>query len=137
MKLYVLSRTGGIQTRPRYGFASKLWKDTGLHLVRRVSRLRSNIEKQYDILEGRLSQEGQMYLALKDRPTIADIATLPFADEACATLFGLQLSKWPHTLDWSRRMAARPAVLRARERVSRMGHDSGESYRGILQKLHS
>lgn len=137
MKLYVLSGTGGIQTRPRYGFASKLWKDTGLHLVRRVSRLRSKIEKQYDILEGRLSREGQMYLALKDRPTIADIATLPFADEACATLFGLQLSKWPHTLDWSRRMAARPAVLRARERVSKMGHDSGESYRGIFQKLHS
>ncbi|KAH9239377.1 hypothetical protein K456DRAFT_1826905 [Colletotrichum gloeosporioides 23] len=102
-----------------------------------TAKLRSNIEKQYDILEGRLSQEGQMYLALKDRPTIADIATLPFADEACATLFGLQLSKWPYTLDWSRRMAARPAVLRARERVSKMGHDSGESYRGIFQKLHS
>ncbi|CAM1502579.1 Fc.00g073550.m01.CDS01 [Cosmosporella sp. VM-42] len=92
-------------------------------LPKTTEKLRSNIEKQYDILEGRLSQEGQTYLALKDRPTIADIATLPFADEACAALFGLELSRWPHTLEWSRRMAARPAVLRARERVAKMGHE--------------
>ncbi|EHK22000.1 uncharacterized protein TRIVIDRAFT_216157 [Trichoderma virens Gv29-8] len=88
-----------------------------------TAKLRSNIEKQYDILEGRLAQEGQQYLALPDRPTIADIATLPFADEACAVLFGLDLSNWPHTLEWSRRMAARPAVVRARERVAKLGHE--------------
>ena len=92
-------------------------------LILCYNRLRSNIEKQYDILEDRLSQPGQQYLALRDRPTIADIATLPFADEPCAALFGLELSKWPYTLNWSRRMAARSAVIRARERVAKMGHD--------------
>jgi glutathione S-transferase len=91
--------------------------------LRRVSRLRSNIEKQYDILESRLSQRGQQYLALPDRPTIADIATLPFADQPCAALFGLDLTKWPQVLDWSRRMMGREAVQRARERITKMGHE--------------
>lgn len=86
-------------------------------------RLKSNVEKQYDILENRLAEPGQQYLALKDRPTIADIATIPFANEECADLFGMDLGKWPHIVDWSRRMLARPAVQRARERVAKMGHE--------------
>ncbi|RDW70935.1 hypothetical protein BP6252_07498 [Coleophoma cylindrospora] len=94
-----------------------------LMFLRVVSRLRSNIQVQYDILEKRLSQPKQQYLALPDRPSIADIATLPFADEPCAALFGLDLANWPHILDWSKRMNSRPAVVKARERVAKMGHE--------------
>jgi glutathione S-transferase len=96
-----------------------------------VCRLRSNITVQYDILERRLNEPGQQYLALKDRPTIADIATLPFAMEATAELFGLEFERWPKLQEWSVRMSEREAVKRAWQRVAGFGH--GEKEYGMLE----
>lgn len=94
-------------------------------------RLRSNITVQYDILERRLNEPGQQYLALKDRPTIADIATLPFAMKSTAELFGLEFEKWPKLQEWSVRMGEREAVKRAWQRVAGFGY--GEKEYGMLE----
>ncbi|KAI9860347.1 MAG: hypothetical protein M1830_006233, partial [Pleopsidium flavum] len=53
-----------------------------------IEKLAENVAKQYDILERRLSTPGYLYIALPNRPTIADIATLPFGMESTATLIG-------------------------------------------------
>lgn len=82
--------------------------------------------KQYDILEKRLNEPGQSYLALKDRPTIADIATLPFAMEETAELIGLDAQRWPKMKAWTERMNERPSVKTAWARVAAFGHSEEE-----------
>jgi glutathione S-transferase len=70
-------------------------------------------------------------LAVSDRPTIADIATLPFAMESTVKLFGLNVDQWPRMRDWSIRMSERGAVKRAWQRVAGFGH-GGKEY-GLLE----
>jgi gliotoxin/aspirochlorine biosynthesis glutathione S-transferase len=78
---------------------------------------------QYDILEKQLARPAQEYIALPDRPTIADIANLPFVTEDLALKAGLNLGDWPHLLVWSKKMLERPAVQRAWSDVQTFGND--------------
>nr|AFK23386.1 glutathione S-transferase [Cordyceps militaris] len=70
-----------------------------------------------------LKHPEQSYVALPDRPSIADIAILPFVTEELASKAGLDLSQWPHLLQWSRRMMDRPAFKDAMVEVETYGHD--------------
>jgi glutathione S-transferase len=88
-----------------------------------VERLSTSIRQQYDILEARLSEPGQEYIALPDRPTIADIANLPFANEKIAATADYDFNDWPRLKAWSERMLVRPAVQRAYQRGSTFGHE--------------
>jgi glutathione S-transferase len=88
-----------------------------------VERLSKSIRQQYDIMETRLSEPGQEYIALPDRPTIADIANLPFANENIAATADYDFNDWPKLKDWSERMLARPAVQRAYQYGSTFGHE--------------
>ncbi|KAB8070359.1 glutathione S-transferase [Aspergillus leporis] len=88
-----------------------------------VERLSTSIRQQYDILEARLSEPGQEYIALPDRPTIADIANLPFANEKIAATADYDFNDWPRLKAWSERMLGRPAVQRAYQRGSTFGHE--------------
>ncbi|KAL6235268.1 hypothetical protein BDW75DRAFT_230451 [Aspergillus navahoensis] len=62
--------------------------------------LHSNCLRQWDILEKRLALDGQDYIALKDRPTLADISIER----------------------WSQRMLTRPAVKAVMEMGPKIGH---------------
>ena len=83
----------------------------------------ANIEEQYWILERRLCEPGQNYIALPDRPTIADFANLPFANEKIAASAHLDFSGWPKLKAWSEGMFARPAVARAWGMLAGFGHE--------------
>ena len=85
------------------------------------SRLSDSIRDQYSILERRLSEPGQMFIALPDRPTIVDFATLAFANERIASTASYDFSDWPNLMKWSERMLARPAVQRAFARAQTFG----------------
>lgn len=71
-----------------------------------LPRLLTDIKKQYDTLESRLSLPNQTYLALPDRPTIADIANLLFADYETSKRMGLDINDWPNLKAWGERMHA-------------------------------
>ncbi|KAF5615425.1 trichodiene oxygenase cytochrome P450 [Fusarium sp. NRRL 52700] len=76
-----------------------------------------NTTKQWDILNKRLSEPGQKYIALKDRPTLADLSYLPFAMPWMFNLFGVDIKDWPAVDEWSQRMLDRPAVKDVLERA--------------------
>ena len=75
-----------------------------------MSRLYSNCIKQWDILEKRLSDPGQEYIALKDRPTIADIAYYPFAMPYMFEFLDVAIADWPHIMDWAQKMENRADI---------------------------
>lgn len=79
--------------------------------------------RQWDILEKRLAEPGQGYVALKDRPTIADLSYLPFSMPYMFKLFSVQITDWPHIEAWSQAMLARPAVKAVLESAPTLGHD--------------
>ncbi|KAH7048244.1 glutathione S-transferase [Macrophomina phaseolina] len=79
-----------------------------------------DLQKQYGILNQRLLEPGQKWIALKDRPTIADIAILPFTDWNTFGRMQVDIETWPALADWYRRMMALPYVKKAyEERESR------------------
>jgi glutathione S-transferase len=86
-------------------------------------RLHSNVLKQWDILEQRLSLPGQNYIALPDRPTLADISYFPFAMPWMFTFLGVDIKDWPGIEAWGKRMVERPAVKAVLERGPRYGHE--------------
>jgi gliotoxin/aspirochlorine biosynthesis glutathione S-transferase len=79
--------------------------------------------KQWDILDKRLSMPGQNYVALPDRPTIADLSYFPFSMPWMFKFLDVDIQGWPHIQAWSERMLARPAVQRILDRGPRYGHD--------------
>lgn len=85
-------------------------------------RLHSNVLRQWDILDKRLSVTGQSYIALKDRPTIADLSYFPFAMPWMFNLLGVNIKDWPNIEAWSKRMLERPAVKTVLERAPTIGH---------------
>lgn len=87
-----------------------------------MSRLHSNVLRQWDIMEKRLSQPGQDYVALKDRPSLADLSYFPFAMPWMFKFLGVNITDWPHIEAWSGRMLARPAVKKVLEAAPRYGH---------------
>lgn len=70
----------------------------------------------WSILDKQLSQPAQSYIALPDRPTIADISFLPFAMPWMFKFLGEDIGNWPSIEAWSQRMVARKAVRHVMDR---------------------
>lgn len=92
-------------------------------LPKTVAKLHENVLKQWDILEKRLSEPGQGYVALPDRPTIADLSYFPFAMPWMFKFLGVDVADWPQIRAWGERMLERPAIQRILERGPKYGHD--------------
>lgn len=88
------------------------------------NRLHENTIKQWDILEKRLSLPEQRYVALQDRPTLADLSYFPFAMPWMFKFLGVDIKNWPMIEQWSERMLSRPAVKEVMERAPTFGHES-------------
>jgi glutathione S-transferase len=73
----------------------------------------NDLRVQYGILEKRLSQPGQQWLGLPDRPTIADIAVYPFADDSTMERMGIDQNSFPALKAWSDKFANIPGVAKA------------------------
>ncbi|KAF2179230.1 glutathione S-transferase [Zopfia rhizophila CBS 207.26] len=92
-------------------------------LPKTVAKLHENTLKQWDIMERRLSQPGQSYVALPDRPTIADLSYFPFAMPWMFKFLGVDVKDWPYIQAWGERMLNRAAVQKILERGPTYGHD--------------
>ncbi|PTB62205.1 glutathione S-transferase [Trichoderma citrinoviride] len=76
-------------------------------------KMLNDLKVQYGILEKHLSQPGQEFIGLKDRPTIADIAIYPFADDPTMERMGIDKNDYPALKAWSERFAQIPGVKKA------------------------
>ncbi|ORY13908.1 hypothetical protein BCR34DRAFT_249159 [Clohesyomyces aquaticus] len=112
------------------GATAKLWLtlkrlphglDGGKSMEPAITFLTDALETQYTILDSRLSEATQSFIALPDRPTIADFATLPFANSEVAAMAGIDLIFWPNLKSWGDRMCQLPAVAVAMKRVTEFG----------------
>lgn len=61
-------------------------------------------------METRLQEPGQTYLALPDRPTIADLSYFPFAMPWMFGFLGENVENWPKIKGWGEKMLKRQAV---------------------------
>ncbi|KAF7128642.1 hypothetical protein CNMCM5793_003493 [Aspergillus hiratsukae] len=93
-----------------------------VQLPRTIEKLHANCLRQWDILEKRLSLPGQDYIALVDRPTLADLSYFPFAMPWMFKFLGVDIQDWPHIQRWSERMLERPAVKAVLEMAPKIGH---------------
>ncbi|KAG2417905.1 hypothetical protein HFD88_001004 [Aspergillus terreus] len=93
-----------------------------VQLPRTIQKLHENCLRQWDILEKRLARDGQEYIALKDRPTIADLSYFPFSMPWMFQFLGVDIKDWPSIERWSQRMLARPAVQAVMEMGPQIGH---------------
>lgn len=84
--------------------------------------MHANCLQQWNVLNERLEASSQKYIALPDRPTIADISYFPFAMPWMFSFLGVDIKDWPHIEAWSERMLDRPAVKRILERGPTYGH---------------
>lgn len=120
-----LSHAGQSRSTPsdnrKVGFLSLLMVVVDTTLTT-CNRLHANTLRQWDILEKRLKEPGQQYIALKDRPTLADLSYFPFAMPWMFTFLGVDIKDWPHIQRWSERMLSRPAVARVLQRAPTLGH---------------
>lgn len=73
----------------------------------------NDLKVQYGILQRHLSQPGQQWIGLKDRPTIADVSIYPFADDPTMARMGLDKNEFPALKVWSDRFAKLPGVAKA------------------------
>ena len=64
---------------------------------------------------------GQNFIALADRATIADVATLAFANKFVASVARIDFSEFPKLSIWSEKMFELEGVKRAYERVKTFG----------------
>jgi glutathione S-transferase len=87
-----------------------------------MNRLHANCLLQWDKLNQRLSALNQNYVALPDRPSLADLSYFPFAMPWMFRFLGVDIADWPYILAWSERMLERPAVKRVLERGPNYGH---------------
>ncbi|KAI1394565.1 glutathione S-transferase [Hypoxylon fuscum] len=91
-------------------------------LPKTVEKLHSNCVKQWEILESRLCLPNQEYIALPDRPTIADLSYFPFAMPWMFKFLEVDMKVFPNIEAWGARMVARPAVKTVLERGPTYGH---------------
>ncbi|KAJ0121080.1 glutathione S-transferase [Diaporthe amygdali] len=84
--------------------------------------LHENCVRQWDILEGRLRLPDQEYIALPDRPTVADISYFPFAMPWMFQFLDVEIGNYPQIRAWGNRMMARNAVRGVVERGPTYGH---------------
>lgn len=85
-------------------------------------RLHSNTLMQWDILEKRLSIPGQHYIALQDRPTLADLSYFPFSMPWMFKFLGVDVNDWPHIAAWGQKMLSRPAIVDVMDRAPKLGN---------------
>ncbi|KAK6833499.1 hypothetical protein PG987_008193 [Apiospora arundinis] len=93
-----------------------------VQLPRTIKKLHDNVVKQWEILEKRLSQPGQDYIALSDRPTLADLSYFPYGMPWMFKFLDVEMSNWPNIVQWATRLAARPAVREILEMAPKIGH---------------
>ena len=86
------------------------------------SRLHANVIRQWDILEARLSLPDQNYIALKDRPTLADLSYFPFAMPWMFKFLGVDVDNWPAIKKWGEKMLGREAVKIIMEKSPKFGN---------------
>ncbi|KAL9084064.1 MAG: hypothetical protein Q9165_008265 [Trypethelium subeluteriae] len=91
-------------------------------LPKTTAKLKELVLKQWDILEKRLAEEGQNYVAIAARPTIADLCYLPFAMPWMFSFFGVNVGDWPRVEDWSKRMMERESITRVLKKGPTYGH---------------
>ncbi|KAH6608321.1 putative glutathione S-transferase GliG-like protein [Trichoderma cornu-damae] len=84
--------------------------------------LHENVLKQWDVINNRLAIQGQQYIALQDRPTLADLSYFPFAMPWMFAFLGVDIKDWPHIREWADRMLARPAIQDIMARAKTFGH---------------
>jgi glutathione S-transferase len=89
----------------------------------RPRRFHSSTLKQWDILEKQLSKPGQEYIAVANRPTLADLAYFPFAMPWMFTFLGVDVKDWPRIQQWADKMSARPAFNAVLESAPKIGHE--------------
>ena len=87
-----------------------------------MSRLHENCLRQWDILNERLSAPEQNYIALPDRPSLADISYLPFSMPWMFEYMGVDIRRWPNIDKWSRLLLGRPAVQAILTKGPTYGH---------------
>ncbi|TDZ49525.1 Glutathione S-transferase aclG [Colletotrichum trifolii] len=80
--------------------------------------------RQWYILEARPSEPGQNFIALKDRPTIADTSYLPFSMPCIFQLVGVGMQEWSHFDKWPQNMLSRQAIKTVLSRAPTLGHDA-------------
>ncbi|KAI0421694.1 glutathione S-transferase [Xylaria grammica] len=97
-------------------------RQTPESLPKTVKKLHQNCVRQWEILEQRLSLPGQNYIALPDRPSIADISYFPFAMPWMFEFLGVDIANYPSIRRWGERMVRRPAVKAVLERGPTYGH---------------
>lgn len=74
------------------------------------------------MLEARLALEEQKYIALPDRPTLADISYFPFSMPWMFGFFGVDINNWPNIKLWGEVMMARPAIQKVMATAPSIGH---------------
>ena len=105
--------------------AKYVWSRVKIEVVFTLTvpiRLHANCMAQWDILEKHLSESDQLYIALPDRPSLADISFLPFAIPWMFAFLGVDIRDWPHLQAWSARMMDRPAVKKVLAHGPKFGH---------------
>ncbi|KAH8773859.1 glutathione S-transferase [Diaporthe sp. PMI_573] len=95
-------------------------------LPKTVAKLHENVVRQWDILEQRLGLPNQLYIALPDRPTHADISYFPFAMPWMFKYLDVDIGKYPKIQAWGDRMVARPTMKAVLDRGPTYGHGLGE-----------
>ena len=93
-----------------------------MKLPRTIGKLHANPVAQWDILEQRLSIPGQRYIALPDRPTLADLSYFPFAMPWMFKFLGVDMDLYPRTQEWASEMIRRPAVKKVMGYAPKLGH---------------
>ncbi|KAL6808072.1 glutathione S-transferase [Trichoderma camerunense] len=93
-----------------------------VQLPRTIAKLHANVLRQWDILNDRLALPEQQYIALRDRPTLADLSYFPFAMPWMFTFLDVDIKDWPHIQKWADRMLARPAIRDIMSRAKTFGH---------------
>ncbi|KAF2446666.1 glutathione S-transferase [Karstenula rhodostoma CBS 690.94] len=91
-------------------------------LPKTVAKLHANCLVQWDKLDKRLAEPGQNYIALLDRPSIADLSYFPFAMPWMFKFLSVDIQRWPNIQAWSEKMLARPAVQGVLEKGPTYGH---------------
>ncbi|KAL7942004.1 membrane dipeptidase domain-containing protein [Trichoderma barbatum] len=77
------------------------------------AKMLNDLRVQYGILDMHLTKPGQDFIGLENRPTIADIAIYPFADDPTMARMGLDKNDFPALKAWSERFSQLPGVKKA------------------------
>ncbi|KAJ5190073.1 glutathione S-transferase GliG-like protein [Penicillium cf. griseofulvum] len=123
---WVAYQTAGIGATAKYwlyflrGYPTR---KNSVQLPRTIAKLHENTIKQWDILNQQLGKDGQHYVALADRPTIADLSYFPFAMPWMFNFLGVNIKDWPHIEAWAERLLARPAIQEIMAQAKTFGHN--------------